>query len=255
RKVAPFQAFVRVEMKAINSTVPEGQRRKKIAECIGDIGKKWAAMSNEEQQEATSSTLKELEDSRDNRELAHHNSSISAFHDVRTTIEDAKLLLQRLNSRTGVESMLVVVRSNSEHFNPPEAWVTSERVGSFCELAFKQTPHAIALCLEGYCISGVEGVARNYVAETVEMKKDLVKLIFEKLKIAGGKTHIPRMYYKNFDDHITAKHGIKIINWPLEKFCCPSELSTRVDIQVLRNAWESGTTFFYKMTKSEWNDW
>ncbi|THU89588.1 hypothetical protein K435DRAFT_802649 [Dendrothele bispora CBS 962.96] len=233
RKVGPFQAFVRVEMNAINSTVPEGQRRKKIAECIGDIGKKWAAMSNKEQKEATSSALKELEDGRENREMAHHNSSISAFHDVRTTIEDTKLLLQRLNSRTGVESMLLVL------------WVTSERVGSFFELAFKQTPHAIALRLEGYCISGVEGVACNYVTETIKMKKDLVKLINEKLKIAGGKTHIPRMYYKNFDDHITAKHGIKVINWPLEKFCCP----------ILHNAWESGTTSFYKMTKSEWKEW
>ncbi|KAK7434981.1 hypothetical protein VKT23_019886 [Stygiomarasmius scandens] len=255
RKVAPFRAFVSQQMKIINSDVPDGEARKKVPECIGEISKKWAAMSDEERTEATVNALKELEENRENRELASHNSSISVFHDVRTTMEDAKLMLQRLNSRTGVESIVITVWSNSEHFNPPEAWVTSERVASFFELAFKQTPHAIGSRLEGYCISGVEGVARNYVTETIEMKKELVKLIAEKLRIAGGKTNIPRMYYKNFDDHITAKYGIKIVNWPLEKFCCPSELSTRVDVQVLRNAWESGSTYFYKMTSAEWNEW
>ncbi|THU89321.1 hypothetical protein K435DRAFT_865402 [Dendrothele bispora CBS 962.96] len=237
RKVAPFRAFVSRQMGVINSDIPEGEPRKKVPECIGDIAKKWGGMSEEERADATTDAMKEIEEKRENRELASHNSLISAFHDVRTTMEDAKLMLQRLNSRTGAESIIITVRSNSEHFNPPDAWVTSDS-------------H-----LEGYCISGVEGVARNYVTETTEMKKELVKLIADKLRAAGGKTHITHMYYKNFDDHITAKYGVKIVNWPLEKFCCPSELSTRVDIQVLRNAWESGTTYFYKMTSSEWKEW
>jgi hypothetical protein len=59
--------------------------------------------------------------------------------------------------------------------------VISNRVASFFELAYKETPHAMATKLEGYCISGVEGVARNYIQETVEMKSTLVKIIQEKL--------------------------------------------------------------------------
>ncbi|THU95266.1 hypothetical protein K435DRAFT_666810, partial [Dendrothele bispora CBS 962.96] len=195
--------------------------------------------------------LTELESNRVNRELASHNSSLSAFHDTRTTMEDAKLMMQRLNAPTGCEALIITVRSNSEHFNPPEAWITSEHVSSFFEMAFKQTPHSIASRLEGYCISGVEGVTRNYVQETIQMKKDLVQLIQDKLNAAAGKTKVPRMYYKNFDQHITAKYGIKIVNWPLEKFRCPSEIPTRVEVQLLMSAWESGTTYFHKMTSAD----
>ncbi|KAK7438760.1 hypothetical protein VKT23_017891 [Stygiomarasmius scandens] len=239
RKVAPFRAFVSQQMKLINSGVPEGECHKKISECIGDLGRKWAHMSEKERAEATTDAVKELEDNRLNKELASHNSSISAFHDVRTTMEDAKLMVPSATPLALVQRALL----------------SRERVASFFELAFKQTPHAIGSCLEGYCISGVEGVARNYITETTKMKKELVKIIAKKLKVAGGKTLIPRMYYKNFDDHITAKYGVKIINWLLERFCCPSELSMCIDIQVLRTAWESGTTYFYKMTSAEWKEW
>ncbi|THU80799.1 hypothetical protein K435DRAFT_809605 [Dendrothele bispora CBS 962.96] len=122
-------------------------------------------------------------------------------------------------------------------------------------MAFKQTPHLIASRLEGYCISGVEGITRNYVQETIQMKKNLVQLIQDKLNAAAGKTKVPRMYYKNFDQHIMAKYGIKIVNWPLEKFRCPSKIPTRVEVQLLMSAWESGTTYFHKMTSAEWKDW
>ncbi|KAK7447344.1 hypothetical protein VKT23_014054 [Stygiomarasmius scandens] len=273
KKIAPFQAFISLKMAEINSReslvcllpgfvydgpfaeTPEGQPRKKIPECMPAIAEQWAKLSEEEQKAITKDSLMALESNRENRALASHNSSLSAFHDVRTTMEDAKLMLQRLNARTGVESAIFTVRSNSEHFNPPEAWVTSERVASFFELGYKETPHAMATRLEGYCISGVEGVARNYIQETLEMKKEVVKLIHDKLQTAGGKTKIPRMFYKNFDTHITEKYGIKLINWPLDKFCNPSELSARTDVDVLRKAFESNSTYFYKMSSEEYKEW
>ncbi|KAF5371142.1 hypothetical protein D9758_004172 [Tetrapyrgos nigripes] len=255
KSLGPFQAFVHKQMAEINSAIPEGQPRKKIPECIREIGEKWRSMSKDEQREMTAEVLATLEVNRENRELGGHNSSLSAFHDIRTTMEDAKLLLQRLNARTGAEAAIMVVRSNQDHFNPPDAWVTSDRVESFFEMVFKENPNAIATRLEGYCIAGIDGCTRNYVQETVEMKKELVQIINQKLQAAAGKTRIPRMYYKNFDEHITKNHGLKLIGWPLEKFCSPSELATRVEIQIVKNAFESDTAHFYKMSNVERKEW
>lgn len=63
------------------------------------------------------------------------------------------------------------------------------------------------------------------------------------------------MYYSNFDENITAKYGVKVIGWPLDKFCPPSDLTSRVEVLLLFRAWESGTARFYKMTTQELDDW
>ena len=63
------------------------------------------------------------------------------------------------------------------------------------------------------------------------------------------------MYYSNFDAKITEKHGIIVKNWPLPMFCSPSEVKTRVELNLLHNAWKSGTAHFYKMTRQEFDVW
>ena len=63
------------------------------------------------------------------------------------------------------------------------------------------------------------------------------------------------MFYHNFDTKITLKHGIIIKNWPLDKFCCPSEISSRIELNTLYNTWHSGTTHYYRMSQQEWDDW
>ncbi|KAK7464096.1 hypothetical protein VKT23_006257 [Stygiomarasmius scandens] len=255
RKLSHYDAFVSMEMKARNANTSEDTARKRLPEVMADIAAKWKTLSAEEKKSSTEEVLKELEANRENKELASHNVAISAYHDTRTTLEDVKLALQRLNARTGVEAVILCVRSNTDHFNPPEAWVTSDHISTFFNSAFKTTPIDIANRLEGYCISGIEGVARNYAQETVAMKADLVKLIADKLQETAGKTKIARMYYKNFEKHITAKYGIRVMNWPLEKFVCPSDLTSRAEVEVLKHAWMSGATYFYKMTSAEFEEW
>ncbi|KAK7451710.1 hypothetical protein VKT23_012389 [Stygiomarasmius scandens] len=260
REPTRFQAFVSLRMKEINANIPAGDPRKKATECMPQLAKEWGEMSKEERISATEESVTELKDNKDNKHLASHNSSVSAFHDVRTTMEDVKLSLQCLNARTGAESVVICVCSNSAHFNPPEAYVTNEVVNDFYIAAFKQSASEIATRLEGYCISGIKGVARTYAQETAAMRSELTKTILEKLQEVGGKTSsgkpvITRMFYKNFDTHITARYAIKLVNWPLEKFCNPSELATRAEVKVLQNAWESGTTFFTKMSREEFKEW
>jgi hypothetical protein len=63
------------------------------------------------------------------------------------------------------------------------------------------------------------------------------------------------MFYQNFDTNITAKYGVVIENWPLEKFSSPSDIGSRNEIRVLLQAWESGTTRFRKLSDEELTQW
>jgi hypothetical protein len=63
------------------------------------------------------------------------------------------------------------------------------------------------------------------------------------------------MYYQNFDDNITAKFGVIVKSWPLAKFCSPNDIGSRVELNILHNAWQSGTAHFYKMSDVEFNSW
>ena len=63
------------------------------------------------------------------------------------------------------------------------------------------------------------------------------------------------MIYKNFDDHITRKHGIVIEGWPLRLFDNPSAIGSQVELNVLLNAWQTGATQFCRMTADEHMAW
>jgi hypothetical protein len=63
------------------------------------------------------------------------------------------------------------------------------------------------------------------------------------------------MFYMNFDDNITDKHGIIVKNWPLPFFCAPGDIRTVTELKILYNAWESGTAHFYQMTMAEATKW
>ncbi|KAG2751391.1 hypothetical protein P692DRAFT_20727406, partial [Suillus brevipes Sb2] len=66
---------------------------------------------------------------------------------------------------------------------------------------------------------------------------------------------VPRMYYQNFDSYITAKLHIILENWPLSKFCASGDISSRSELTVLHNTWESGATHFRKLTETKLKDW
>ena len=63
------------------------------------------------------------------------------------------------------------------------------------------------------------------------------------------------MYYRNFDDSITAKYGVVLEGWPLERFCNPSDIVSRTEISVLRSSFESGAARFRLLTQAELATW
>ncbi|KAF9059288.1 hypothetical protein BDP27DRAFT_1371644 [Rhodocollybia butyracea] len=70
----------------------------------------------------------------------------------------------------------------------------------------------------------------------------------------AGRTRV-KMFYKNFEDHITWKTGIIVWNWPFPVFRSPSELASMAELDILQNAWTMGTAHFYMMTLSEFRWW
>jgi len=70
-----------------------------------------------------------------------------------------------------------------------------------------------------------------------------------------SKGQAARMIYKNFDKHITRKHGIVIEGWPLSTFDNPSAIGSQMELKILLNAWQTGATRFRKMSTDEHIAW
>jgi hypothetical protein len=66
---------------------------------------------------------------------------------------------------------------------------------------------------------------------------------------------LSRMFYSNFETHITDKFGIVVVNWPLPQFASPCALGSCLELQTLRNAWQSGSTYFRRLSREELVQW
>ncbi|KAJ3728322.1 hypothetical protein C8R42DRAFT_560244, partial [Lentinula raphanica] len=237
-----------------------GDNKEKLADHMDEIADKWKAMSKDERVEATKDHLEVLADNRVNRELGHHNASLAAFHDSRLTVDSCQEavsnMLACLSVRTGDESILISVHSDVSHFNAPRVYATSDRVFEFFALAFKVRPEELGKRMEGYMLSGIEGVVTSYAQQLLNEKAALAQLILDKLQQCAGKTKISRMLYTNFGERITAPHGIVLKNWPPGiKFVCPSSLTTAADVRLLTASFQNDNTHFYKLSTSEYNEW
>ena len=122
-------------------------------------------------------------------------------------------------------------------------------------------------------LSPPPGVVVNSKTKLLELKKKMTTLILGKLRmsipfisrkhlmliislieILTGAT-VTCMEYDRFNELITARHQIVVKNWPLEKFCNPSNIASRIELKILHNAWQSGTTHFQKLTREEMEAW
>jgi hypothetical protein len=116
------------------------------------------------------------------------------------------------------------------------------------------------------------GMVGTYVQKGLELKKKAGALIVDKLckplvgvalhyilltTLTGetANTRVSRMFYANFDEHITEKLGVVLENWPLKKFCSPSDIGSQAELNVLIQAFESGSTRFRRLTTAELSDW
>ncbi|OCH83863.1 hypothetical protein OBBRIDRAFT_699789, partial [Obba rivulosa] len=224
-----WNAYLMKETKSINDALPDGQPRRKASELVAEIRERWNKMSLEERLEATKESIEELKEQREMRAVAPHNTAISTFHDTHITIDTVHKMLEDLNACTDVEIVMFVVRGNSDHYNHPSAFTTSERANEFFPLAVNCSVPDLLVRFESFCLSGVRG--------------------------AAAKASVARMYYMNFDMKITAKYGVVIENWPLDRFLPPSHFKSKLELEVLLKAWESDSTRFRKLSTEEFERW
>ncbi|KAI0069434.1 hypothetical protein K474DRAFT_1680940, partial [Panus rudis PR-1116 ss-1] len=92
-------------------------------------------------------------------------------------------------------------------------------------------------------------VTKNYVQQVIELKLRVGDIIRQKL-LEVTDNRCKRMNYVSFQD-ITYEHGVVIDGWPLPQFCKPSSIGSRVEVQTLLSAWESGVTKFRLLDKEE----
>ena len=143
--------------------------------------------------------------------------------------------------------------------------------------------------MEAFCLSGVDGesshpllniqtltsillgVIGKLVKHESQLRVEVVALINGKLRTflfypalknslnyilgAISKGDANRMMYKDFDEHITRKHGIIVEDWPLRVFNNPSAIGSQVELNILLRAWQTGATRFHKMTEDEHMAW
>ncbi|KAI0689913.1 hypothetical protein BC835DRAFT_1418140 [Cytidiella melzeri] len=155
-------------------------------------------------------------------------------------IEATQETLENLFNRTGVEILLFASRSDSSAFMHPLSWSTGDHIDEYFQMTFKKSTGQFAGMLECFLLSGLE---------------EDCKLIFEKLEATAHPHKVSRMFYSDFYHHITEKYGIIIENWPLPVFTSPGSIGSRIELNTLFNAWESGATRFRRLTPAELIEW
>ncbi|KAI0684851.1 hypothetical protein BC835DRAFT_1421896 [Cytidiella melzeri] len=177
-----------------------------------DIRDVWKAMSKEEQAEATEDELVRLAEVKDMKKTAVHHVSLNAFHDARATLASVQGQMEALHNRTGLEILLVAVRSDSQSVVVPQTSPESSSV------------FVLAVCKQAH--------------------------IHELVKIALPKK-VGRMLYTT-SRNTSRQVGYCVMNWPLPQFVAPGTIGSRLELQTLYNAWLSGSTYFRKFTRDSW---
>ncbi|KAG1745381.1 uncharacterized protein EDB91DRAFT_1080309 [Suillus paluster] len=225
-KANKWNTFIKKEVERHNAALPAGEKHHKACELMSKIRTCWQEMDKDQCTLETQDVIETLTEHREMKELATHNTMIHAFNDTQGTLEKIDCELTALHSRTGVEFILLA---------------------EFFDYCFKTSIGTLAFRFEGYCIAGVQGLAKTHLDEVLKLKK--------KLKAAAAPAQAQRMYYTNFDTNITAKYRVVLEKWPLSKFCCPGDISSCNELRVLYHAWNTNTTCFRQLSDVEFKDW
>lgn len=67
------------------------------------------------------------------------------------------LQLDALYARTGFETILFGVRSSTDHYMAPMVHATSPKIPTFFDLVAKKPVADLAMSMEAFCLSGVNG--------------------------------------------------------------------------------------------------
>ncbi|PIL29501.1 hypothetical protein GSI_08309 [Ganoderma sinense ZZ0214-1] len=257
RRISGWNAFVHKEMKELNEGQLHGNREQlHKGGHMQELSERWKAMSEEQRAAAIGDGVEELSERRENRKEGVQNVHINAFHDTRATLAKVQQELEFLAGRTGMCVLTLAVRSSLDSFNPPFIFVSEPRISQHMETITGKTVLDLAIGLEALCVSGITGLTQTHRNQLNDLKKKTSNLILEKLRAAvGSRGDIAKMYYVNFEHHVTFKFGVILECWPLQKFASPSTFSSLPIVNILYSAFESGATRFRTLSDDEWQQW
>ncbi|KAI0686722.1 hypothetical protein BC835DRAFT_1420230 [Cytidiella melzeri] len=199
RQTSRWNAFLSKESKARNDTLPEGTPRPKVTEFAKEVREAWKLMSKDEQVAATDDELVRIAEVKEMKKTSAHSVPLNAFHDTRATLASTTSQLEALHNRTGLEMLLVAVRSDGQSVVCPQVWTTGDHVDEFFQLTNQMPITDFAGKLECYCLTGLQGTANTYGGEIMALKKNTSKLIQDKLAEAAAPCCNLKMFYVNFD--------------------------------------------------------
>ncbi|KDQ14414.1 hypothetical protein BOTBODRAFT_44760 [Botryobasidium botryosum FD-172 SS1] len=255
RGVNCWNAYVAQETKRINEEREEqGATRLSLKAVVKEIQPKWNAMTKDEKKAATVDAMAEIEETREMKLLAVQNLPINAFNDVRANVQAMENASTALHARTGAIGLSLWVRSKDCALNAPYSYTTCSKAEEFLNNVYGVTVSELSSKFEAYCLSGMEGVKKSNAKELLELKGKTRILIEAKLATAAGVDKVC-MVYGNFGQHVTAKYGLVIDNWPLPRFCSPSDIGSAMEVNVLFNAWKNDVAKFRKLSPSELAAW
>ncbi|KAI1781830.1 hypothetical protein LXA43DRAFT_1069674 [Ganoderma leucocontextum] len=237
RKISLWNTFVSQEMRKYNDE-QDGDRKRVSNDHIKTLSERWQNMTQEEREEAVGDGAEELSERLENRKEGAHRYHDAAFTDGAKTLASLEAELATLHIRTDMEAVLVVTRGQWDDYHIPFIYTTPKGDQAF-EMLSKITVKEFA----------------NHREQVNTLKQLCRDLIFHALQETSTRGIPTKMYYINFEDHITAKYGLVLENWPLEKFAAPGSFNSLPVLTVLYNAWKNGVTRFRSLSNEEWMVW
>ncbi|KAI0776438.1 hypothetical protein BC629DRAFT_1255743, partial [Irpex lacteus] len=246
RRVNSWNAFQSVKCEELNADKPEGEKLK-IHQLTAAISAAWQKLTDEEKKSYTSERVEQITQDREEQANAPRNTALRAFHDASQNLQSIQGELTRIANRTSTHLALVAVRATTDHFMQPLVFTTSPRIDESFFIQYKETMSDFSIKLEAYSLSGMEGIGRRIHEDISILKSYCAALVKDRFNRAMHPV-VARLIYQNFDANITEKYGVVVDGWPLDQFRSPSEVGSRIELETLRNALESGFVQFTKLT-------
>ncbi|KAG1745411.1 uncharacterized protein EDB91DRAFT_1246280 [Suillus paluster] len=145
-------------------------------------------MDEDQRTAETEDVIESIKEHHEMKELSSHNVMLSALADANKTLEK----LTTLHSRTSIEFILLAVQGDTKHWNQPHIFNTT-CAAEFFDSCLKTSLGTLAFRFEGYCVAGVQGLAKTHVEEVLDLKKNLSEMILQKLYAEFGDWETSRL--------------------------------------------------------------
>nr|VWO96544.1 N/A [Ganoderma boninense] len=211
RNPSRWNAFLSQEMERRNAGVTDGRKNVSEEARSQEIAAVWRSMTKDEQIAATEERMQLIADRRSARQRKIPTAPIQIFHDTRATTQNIENELRALNARTGRNALLVMTSPHATDYGQPYVFHTSQRIVDFLMLTMRSTLPEFAMKMEGYILSGVQGLRQSYRETIILLKREASRIINDKLReVSGGATYFRAMGEDEWREWRCKRRGLDV---------------------------------------------